>query len=193
MLSHLFHAAFILSISLLGCSYTTAGESNPEPNVHPNPDHNLQPMSAVRIRLPVVGRCLTVVPVEPPPTKHADPNVDGDEISVVTSACSTTNPFQRWDITPQADGGAVLTSKGASDSVGQPVCLTLADALSGSAPTVAPCDGSTFQNWTVTPSANAPGQYTIAMGTVYITAGGAGANVAMLPPGQALQGWILGP
>jgi hypothetical protein len=136
-------------------------------------------MDGARIRNSATDRCLTAAP---------------GELFAVATGCSTTSPFQQWDVDCTADGACEIVSVGVSDSLGEGICLTLGVPEPGAEPTLNPCDGSVSQAWEISAAPGSPGTVTISNLDQFLEAGSAGPNVIVGPFAQlARQRWRLLP
>ena len=142
------------------------GDDGAEPALHSEgtcePDEIAQ--DYVRIRNPATDRCLTVAT---------------GELVALATGCSTSSLFQRWDVIGDCDGPWEIVSVGASDALGEEMCLTLGVPEPGAEPTLNPCDGSVSQAWEVAPAPGKPGQFYISNLDQFLEAGSGGPNVTV--------------
>ena len=183
--------AVALAIGATSAGCTTAGvDGGPGPG----------PLAGVRIRSTATDRCLTAMR-QPSPAGEVNPSctepcltVVPGELAVIATGCSTTNPFQRWDLESQDDEDLLLQSVGATESLDEEMCLTLGVPEPGAIPTLNPCDGSPSQAWSVGAASGSPGQFLISLGGQYLEAGSGGPAITVGPPsGGPRQRWKFTP
>jgi len=142
-----------------------------------------------RIRTPLAGRCA---------------NLTGD-IQINNVACSTTNPFHKWNVSPWFGVGNPHRIQNVGAALAPPTgfalafCMGVASVAGGEPVQPVPCSAADpLQQWQIT--AVGGGRYRICQldpvgAEQCITAGAAGANMALLPrdPSNALQQFFIAP